>query len=337
MKPKRQINRRSLETRAFRLGQPLFIDVPRGIASLVLGAIALLVILVDQSTDLAISYAPLYLLLCAFGAWFVGSNYAILLGLFIATIQALNGNLIDHRVAPVAEAIDLAFRFGSVLAVILMLGVARAALEIEWRFARMDPLTGALNRKAFFEAIKAEAGRSGMSVLIFADLDGLKRLNDKVGHEKGDESLCAFASLVRKSIRKGDLFARVGGDEFVIYLNVQNLAAAKIVAARLNRVLNVEGAPSEDRLRCSLGILVLPEGSKNIDAELRQADSLMYQAKRERAGSAMALSVKGGKRDLLAIAPDDEPAAQRKAVRSTEREAIVTNGANGPREQAATA
>ena len=174
------------------------------------------------------------------------------------------------------------------IGIVLLLGAARSALEKEWRFARTDQLTGALNRQAFFEAIGANETSRAWSVLIYADLDGLKQVNDNLGHEQGDASLAAFARRVRSAIRKDDLFARVGGDEFVILMNIRDEDAGVLVANRLNRVLNVEGSDDEARLLSSLGVLILPPGLRAIDAELKAADRLMYEAKRTKIGMLVA-------------------------------------------------
>jgi len=204
-----------------------------------------------------------------------------------------------------------------------MLGVARAALELEWRYARVDPLTGALNRKAFFEAVDGEVGRAGITVLVYADVDGLKRLNDRLGHEAGDAALFDFAGRVRKAIRKEDVFARMGGDEFVILMKVRDTMSAEIVARRLDTALNLNPLEGEAKLKCSLGVLVLPKGSRSIDLELKQADTLMYHAKKERSGLMMAISVKGEMEELLSSAPSaNSHGQQRAAIRSTKRSSI---------------
>lgn len=290
-------------------------QVPKGLAATSMASIALLAILANHAAP-TIGFGPFFLLICAFGAWFVGNLFAVLLGLFIATIQVQTG----HAVALHDGPIVMALQFCSALAVVLMLGVARAALEIEWQFARVDPLTGALNRKAFFEAVKSETRQSGITVLFFADVDGLKRLNDRLGHEAGDEALKDFADRVRQVIRKQDVFARLGGDEFVIFLKVRDTKAADIVAQRLNIALNLQPLEEMSNLRCSLGALVLPTGSKAIDAELKQADTLMYHAKRENLGLMMAISVKGDMQELMPFAPSASTGGvQRAAVRSSKR------------------
>lgn len=232
----------------------------------------------------------------------------------------MNGQAVALDGQPLVRALQ----FCSALAVVLMLGVARAALELEWQHARIDPLTGALNRKAFFEAVEGKASQAGITVLVFADVDGLKRLNDRLGHEAGDVALFDFADRVRKIIRKEDVFARMGGDEFVIFMKVRDIFSAELVAQRLNTALNLDPLAGETRLKCSMGVLVLPKGSRSIDAELKQADTLMYHAKKERSGLMMAISVKGEMEELLPSAPSaNSHGQQRAAVRSTERSSEI--------------
>lgn len=214
----------------------------------------------------------------------------------------------------------MAVQFCIALAVVLMLGVARTALEIEWRFGRIDPLTGALNRKAFFEVIENERDQEGVALVVFADLDGLKQLNDRLGHEAGDQALQDFANRVREAVREGDIFARLGGDEFVLYLRVRDAAAAGLVAQRLERHLNGGAAKGVIRLTCSLGALVLPAGSKSIDAEIKQADGLMYRAKRECIGLMLALSGDNNIHELQTVVESAKSSSQQDAaIRATGR------------------
>lgn len=322
----RQPDRRKVKSKAFRFRQPFFMQVPRSLAASALAGCALIAILGSHSAP-TVSFAPFFLLVCAFGAWYVGNRFAVLLALFITAIQIQSGNAKLPHDAPLIVALQI----GSAVAVILMLGAARAALEIEWRFARTDSLTGALSRKAFFEIVEREDIQSGIIVLIYADVNGLKNLNDRFGHEAGDAALRDFADRVRQSVRKSDVFARIGGDEFVILLRVRDVMAAQLVAQRLDNILNIsEGIADDARLTCSLGVLVLPAGSTSIDTELRQADSLMYHAKRDKVGLMMAVSVRGDLADLLPYAPvTNSDGQQRATVRSGERSAGVLP-INGP-------
>lgn len=312
--------RRQSKSRHYRLTQPIFTQIPKAVAAPALVGSAIAILAINHLAAPEIWFGPVYLLICAFSAWFVGNRFAVMLCILVTWIQILNGQAVLFRDTEILTVLNMVLQISSALAVVLMLGVAREALEIEWRFARLDPLTGALNRKAFFEAVAHEGEDSRMAVLVFADVDGLKRMNDTQGHEAGDEALRDFADRIRKAIRKSDPFARIGGDEFVIMLNVKDGAAARIVAERLNRVLNLELVDDPSTLKCSLGVLVMPAGSKNIDTELKQADTLMYLAKKERAGLVMATSVKGDLQKLIPCAPDTNVLGQQRAVvRKTER------------------
>ncbi|WP_280547444.1 diguanylate cyclase [Halomonas sp. 11-S5] len=150
-----------------------------------------------------------------------------------------------------------------------------------------DMLTGALNRRAFFdfgEAVRAHAARQGRSVpLAMLDIDHFKRLNDTHGHAVGDLALQTFATTCRDCLRPYDLFARIGGEEFVVMLVDTTPDEAWGVLDRLRsavEAIELEVADTTLRITVSLGLAVLPpEGS--LDLALSQADQALYRAKHE--------------------------------------------------------
>lgn len=271
-----------------RLHKSLFLQIPSSVAGPVIGLATLLTAVFDYLQPHEIWLGPVYLLLAASAAWFVTSGFAVALGLAVLTVNQLTGQHSTYPYGPGQFAVNIGLRIFCVLAVAFMLGRARLSLEREWHLARTDALTGALNRQAFFETMKSETASDEPSVLVFADVDGLKYINDEMGHEIGDEGLRGFASRVKSAIRTNDLFARIGGDEFVVFMKVRDERAARMVAERLNRVLNLDVGADLATLKCSLGALYLPAGSKSIDTELKLADKLMYSAKRVQAGVLMA-------------------------------------------------
>lgn len=322
-----QQDRRLERFRGFRFRRSVLMDVPAPVAAPVLGVIAIATATAGYLIPHHIWLGPVYFLLAASAAWFVGHRFAIALGLAILAINVLVGNQSTYPYGPHEFASNIALKGFCVLAIALMLGLARKSLENEWRLARTDPLTGALNRQAFFEALEAEAGRGRPAVLIYADVDGLKRLNDERGHELGDDGLRDFAERVRKTIRQNDLFARIGGDEFVIVMNVKDEKSAKSVANRLNTALNLKASKGEASLKCSLGVLFLPAGSRSIDAELRLADKLMYSAKRVQAGLLMASAVQfGDTENILSALETALPANAKSAVRQKTHSAALKSG-----------
>lgn len=159
--------------------------------------------------------------------------------------------------------------------------------------ARTDPLTGALNRRALMEQmlmIVAAAKRKAQEISVVAmDLDHFKRINDNFGHDVGDAVLQQFSGMVQGQKRAEDIFARLGGEEFVLVLPDTGRQEAFDVAQRIHRQLNaVESVPGVGALpsytasfgvscqRCEVSSdVVYP----SIDGLLKQADVAVYNAK----------------------------------------------------------
>ncbi|CDO34370.1 GGDEF domain-containing protein [Novosphingobium sp. KN65.2] len=273
----------------------LFRVSPRMAWAIVVAMLAL-VASIEANSSPAMWFGPIYLAIMAFAAWSLNSLVAVAIGLGILGARLATGELAVAASTGPAGTPNLAVRVLGIMIVVLVIGAARKACEREWRAARIDSLTGAWNRSAFFEILRKNQHRGGWHALIYADLDGLKRVNDEEGHAQGDENLKVFAETVRKTIRKGDVFARMGGDEFVIFMKLKDKDAGTAVANRLDTALNTEFGESRFHLSCSLGILLLPEGSTSIDGELRAADELMYMAKKSRSGVLVSTACESGGR-----------------------------------------
>ena len=149
-----------------------------------------------------------------------------------------------------------------------------------------DALTGLPNRLMLIENVKeavAAAGRDKTAFAIFFfDLDGFKAVNDSLGHAVGDDVLKECGRLLSSHLRKDDLVARIGGDEFVILLRgVSAPGDAASVAKKLLRVLRDEMVGGQARLRisASIGIAQYPGDARDGEALLDCADTAMYRAK----------------------------------------------------------
>ncbi|MBF0611887.1 MAG: diguanylate cyclase [Magnetococcales bacterium] len=157
--------------------------------------------------------------------------------------------------------------------------------KIAWQ-ATHDSLTGLANRKHFLErldkgVLTARLDGSALAVL-FIDLDGFKSVNDTHGHEMGDLLLKHVAELLRQAVRREDLVARFGGDEFVILLRIASVEDAERVA---NKVIDLFAKPlslatQELHVGSSIGVAVFPQDGGEGEALLRRADEGMYAAKR---------------------------------------------------------
>jgi diguanylate cyclase (GGDEF)-like protein len=151
--------------------------------------------------------------------------------------------------------------------------------------ARFDALTGLPNR-AFFhdelDRIISSMRRTGPSAILFVDLDQFKQVNDTLGHPRGDELLCAVADRLRDMMRKTDVVARFGGDEFVVLqspLRSSGDAAglAQRIVEALSRPYDIDG--HEVVIGASIGIAMAPRDGIDADLLLKNADMALYHAK----------------------------------------------------------
>jgi diguanylate cyclase (GGDEF)-like protein len=151
-----------------------------------------------------------------------------------------------------------------------------------------DALTGLLNRRGFTEALAlrlwADGGRPA-GALVFLDLDGLKPLNDRLGHEVGDAALRAMAARLRAVATAHDLVGRLGGDEFCLWMEGVDAAQAADRIRDVGSPGPLPGFPQAGpaALRASFGI-ALPAPEEEVGTLLSRADAAMYVAKRANAG-----------------------------------------------------
>jgi diguanylate cyclase (GGDEF)-like protein/PAS domain S-box-containing protein len=146
-----------------------------------------------------------------------------------------------------------------------------------------DQVTGLPNRMQLEDhARQAMASMSKGFAIIYLDLDEFKRVNDRFGHEAGDQVLKEVATRLRGSIRETDIAARIGGDEFVVLLqSVSNYSMAMRVAETIRLILNrpIRSKASQHQISASIGISRYPSDGENLDLLLRHADEAMYLAK----------------------------------------------------------
>ena len=154
-----------------------------------------------------------------------------------------------------------------------------------------DDLTGLYNRRGFLplveQQIKLEhhVGTARGLSLMFADLDGLKRINDQYGHQAGSDAIVAFANVLRSALRSADLVARWGGDEFVILTIGTPGETSEMIIDRIHAKLHEHNSDSDAPydLACSIGITPVPvEGGKSFETLIAEADQAMYNEKRRR-------------------------------------------------------
>ncbi len=155
-----------------------------------------------------------------------------------------------------------------------------------YQLAHFDTLTGLSNRHAFMHRLEEsleKAKRSSEKVaVLFMDLDGFKAINDTYGHNVGDEVLVTTASRLKKIIRKFDMLARIGGDEFTLIIdNANDMQALSTLAQKMIHAVSQEIQLKDTvaQVTTSIGISIYPDDALDLECVLKHADNAMYQAK----------------------------------------------------------
>lgn len=180
-------------------------------------------------------------------------------------------------------------RFGGEDCVIIGMAEISAQKNLEHQLralAYTDPLTGLHNRRGFFALVERGILASRASdpgpCLMLIDVDHFKQINDRYGHPVGDEVLVEFAQVVLSLLRDGDVFARMGGEEFCILLSHARATHALEVAERIREFVAAhpfQTSAGVVRLSLSLGIAGCDAPIQSIDVVLSMADQAMYRAK----------------------------------------------------------
>lgn len=190
------------------------------------------------------------------------------------------------------EALVLVHAYVCVMAT---MGAVLAAVVAEHKHAERqlremattDPLTGLANYRRLLDVLKIEIARSNRTgrpfAVLFVDMNGLKKLNDKYGHLAGSRALCRIADTLRHSCRQIDTPARFGGDEFALVLPETGEAGGQVVLRRISDKLAADS--STPTVAVSGGVAVFPRDGDSPTLLLRAADKLLYRAKAETAAS----------------------------------------------------
>jgi diguanylate cyclase (GGDEF)-like protein len=161
--------------------------------------------------------------------------------------------------------------------------------------ATTDPLTGLANYRRLLEVLRQEMARSRRTARPFAvlllDMDGLKRINDRLGHLAGSRAICRIAEVLRRSTRETDVVSRFGGDEFAVVLPESGEEGGHAVLRRVSEKLALD--TNGPALSVSGGHAVFPRDGDSATLLLRAADQRLYQAKQRRLTPAATLAETG--------------------------------------------
>jgi diguanylate cyclase (GGDEF)-like protein len=254
------------------------------------------------------SFSFLYLFPIAFVTWFAGNRAGFVISLVCAALWSID-NLVDNSY--VISTWNILSTFAIFCTVSIMISNIHKLLKRERKLSREDPLTGVMNHRAFSELVEYELlrlNRDGSAFSVaYLDLDNFKEVNDLYGHKKGDELLKTVVTNLIENLRQTDVIARVGGDEFAIFLPKTDDNEVQIVMEKVRIKLYELTGGLQRTVTFSMGVLTCTNSDFKFDDIISIADCLMYEVK------------KSGKNDIrYSTLPADQPgqASQEKVLNS---------------------
>ncbi|MEX1155995.1 MAG: GGDEF domain-containing protein [Chloroflexota bacterium] len=188
-----------------------------------------------------------------------------------------------------ADLLRIGINLGSLWLLAYLAGVyasgERRMRQRVLELSQMDPLTGLFNRGQLHPTLEQEVQRTRRSgrgfCVLMVDLDGLKAINDAMGHLRGDAVLRGLARVIRSSIRTVDSAYRYGGDEFLVLLPETEFIGAFVVAEKIREGVEAIGVSrnGEPEASASIGLVSYPEDGATAEELMLAADRAMYQAK----------------------------------------------------------
>lgn len=235
-------------------------------------------------SDGQLSMTPLYLIPVAVIAWYIGRTPGRILSVVAGTAQLLASLSTPATTGGLGPALWNAVTV-AILSVVVVEVLSRlhVSLDLEHDLARTDPLTGVANTRSFHELAAAElerARRYGRPFTIAClDLDHFKQINDELGHGAGDLLLRDVGHALRSRLRRVDIVARMGGDEFTLLLPETPAGSAVIALEHVRSALAALTSGNASGVTASIGSVTFSSAPATVGEMLRLADTAMYRAK----------------------------------------------------------
>jgi diguanylate cyclase (GGDEF)-like protein len=239
---------------------------------------------VDFLTGVEYRIYPLYFLPLSLAAWYLGRPAALTAAIFSACAWLGSNYMAGLRFSqPNAWIVNFLTQTAAFIVVAMLIATLKRGVTRERLLSRIDPLTSLLNGRAFYHEarrILELSRRYGHAVtLAYVDLDDFKSINDTLGHARGDDVLRRAGGVLTRSVRKSDLTARVGGDEFVVLLAETGPDRAAFVLERLRTLFAETVGATAGAVTVSVGAVSFTASPVDVDELLQRADAALYTAK----------------------------------------------------------
>lgn len=258
--------------------------VPRWALIMTAAFLVMIIGALDYVAGKEISFSILFLLPVSIVAIYVDMQTGICFSIIAAAtwfmVDMSSGGRYSHSAIPIWNAV---VQLGFFMLAALILSRLEKAYAREKALARSDPLTRVANTTCFYDLAGREMDRveryGRPFSLAYIDLDNFKGVNDRFGHEVGDEVLRLVARAIADNIRKTDTVARLGGDEFALLFPETKAEDALAAVEKLRELLLFNMRERQWPVTLSIGLVTYQEPPASVEEMVRKADSLMYEVK----------------------------------------------------------
>ena len=257
----------------------------KGVYISIISSFMLLIIgIVDYLTKSELSFPIFYIVPVALAAWhnmlFLGIIFSVCSAFFWLIANLISNHYYVHPIIPFLNAL---IKLGFFLIVNYVLIILKKSLEREKELSRMDMLTGLYNTRGFYEFAAHEMNRSMRYkhpfTMAYIDVDKFQSINDIHGYSTGDSVLRLIAATIRNNLRKSDICARLGGDEYGILFPETDHDAVKVIFNRIHKNLSDFLRNIGYPLTFSIGVSTFVSTPHSTDEIIKYASNLMLSAK----------------------------------------------------------
>jgi diguanylate cyclase (GGDEF)-like protein len=240
--------------------------------------------IIDYLTGAEIAFSIFYVVPVAAATLSANRKHGLIISSVAGAVWLAADLLAKHAYShPIIPWWNAAVRFFFFAVITNLASALKKMYEHEESLARTDALTGTANRRLLFETaqmrfVGPDANDRAFTT-VYLDLDNFKKINDDHGHAAGDTILQSVGEIIKQSLRKTDIVARVGGDEFVILLPAAGAEDSKRVVNKIRNKITELASKEKLPLTITMGVATFLKPPKSVDEMISKADNLMYQAK----------------------------------------------------------